>query len=110
MTNGVDTFEYDLANPSQPMNVRMEQFSHLQTYKESADDFVTTLSYSPTKFIIQGMISGLVQVKYLESILSSRSNLVQMTIFVTIKRICASGLEDVSAFNTHVRGFAWFCV
>ena len=100
MTNGVDTFEYDLANPSQPMNVRMEQFSHLQTYKESADDFVTT----------QGMISGLVQVKYLESILSSRSNLVQMTIFVTIKRICASGLEDVNAFNTHVRGFAWFCV
>ncbi|KAK8793022.1 hypothetical protein WA538_002533 [Blastocystis sp. DL] len=64
MTNGVDTFEYDLANPSQPMN----------TYKESADDFVTTLSYSPTKFIIQGMISGLVQVKYLDPNDNIRNN------------------------------------
>ena len=70
MTNGVDTFEYDLANPSQPMNVQIKRFVHFQTYKETADDFVTTLFYSPTKFIIQGMISGLVQVKYLEFVFS----------------------------------------
>ena len=68
MTNGVDTFEYDLANPSQPLHVEVLLVSQFQTYKETADDFVTTLSYSPTKFIIQGMISGLVQVKYLECV------------------------------------------
>ncbi|KNB44673.1 hypothetical protein JH06_4047 [Blastocystis sp. subtype 4] len=55
MTNGIDTYEYDLSNPSQPMS----------TYRETGDDFITSLAYSPTKFVIQGMVSGIVQVKYL---------------------------------------------
>ena len=66
MTNGIDTYEYDLSNPSQPMSVGSVEWIMTQTYRETGDDFITSLAYSPTKFVIQGMISGIVQVKYLK--------------------------------------------
>ena len=64
MSNGRETFEYDLKNPSQPYNVSVVYEGEMQYIKELEEDFVTMMAYSPSKYLAEGTLRGIVKVTF----------------------------------------------
>ena len=105
MTNGIDTYEYDLSNPSQPMSVRSVEWIITQDISRNRRWF----HYFVGIFSYQVRYSGNDQWNCTSKILEVRyesciSRLVLLITWNMMERICDSALVVVIVFSTHVQG------
>lgn len=68
VSNGRETFEFDLRNTNQPYNVDVIHRNNIQYIKQMEEDFVTMIAYSPSKYLAEGMLRGIVKVTFFKCI------------------------------------------